>query len=328
MLSLRRGRVTAVVERHLGVARVEVDGVSCVAYPELTGPVALGDDVLVNVQARALELGSGGFDILYANLTRGLDLPATESAHVMKLPYTPVQHAEVHGEEDVELPETLNGMPVVACSLHSQVAPVCAALAGLRVAFVQLPGGALPVRLSDTLRVLRSRGLLGSTIAAGACFGGEFEAVNPYSALLLARAQAADVVVCSVGPGIVGTATTFGHGGTAAADAVDASARLGGRPVLAVRMSAGDPRGRHRGVSHHTLAVLSLVGDSCRVAWPKGCPFESPPDVEVAEVDAGGWREACAELPLEHMGRGPDDDPWFFASAYAAGAVARQLLAS
>ena len=47
----------------------------CVAYPRLTGPVALGDEVLVNVQARELELGSGGFDVLYANLTRGLELP-------------------------------------------------------------------------------------------------------------------------------------------------------------------------------------------------------------------------------------------------------------
>ena len=46
----------------------------CVAYPGLTGPVALGDDVLVNVQAVELGLGTGGYDVLHANLTRGLDL--------------------------------------------------------------------------------------------------------------------------------------------------------------------------------------------------------------------------------------------------------------
>ena len=41
---------------------------------------------------------------------------------------------------------SLDGMPVVCCSLHSQVAPVCAgARPGLRVAYVQLAGGALPV---------------------------------------------------------------------------------------------------------------------------------------------------------------------------------------
>src|SRR5256714_6474363 len=93
MLTLRRGLVTAVVSRREGLARIEVDGAPCVAYPTLTGPVALGDEVLVNVQARELELGSGGFDVLYANLSRGLELPAEEGAHVMKLPYLPGQLA-------------------------------------------------------------------------------------------------------------------------------------------------------------------------------------------------------------------------------------------
>src|SRR5437868_934196 len=131
-LSLRRGTVTAIVERHEGLVRCEVDGAPCVAYPRLTGPVALGDDVLVNVQARQLELGSGGFDVLYANMTRGLDLPADPGAHVMKLPYTPVQAAARHAEEDRALPETLAGLPVVCCSLHSQLAPVCAGIAAGR----------------------------------------------------------------------------------------------------------------------------------------------------------------------------------------------------
>src|SRR6059058_1518481 len=116
MLTLRRGRVTAIVARVEGLARIEVDGFPCVAYPRLTGPVALGDDVIVNVQARELELGSGGFDVLYVNVTRGLDLPADDGAHVMKLPYTPLQSAVRHVEEDRELPGTLAGMPVVCCS--------------------------------------------------------------------------------------------------------------------------------------------------------------------------------------------------------------------
>ena len=74
-LSLRRGTR----DRDLRAARraraAEVDGAPCVAYPRLTGPVALGDEVLVNTQARDLALGSGGFDVLYANLTRGLGAP-------------------------------------------------------------------------------------------------------------------------------------------------------------------------------------------------------------------------------------------------------------
>src|SRR5215216_5314527 len=141
-LTLRRGRVSAILERHEGLVRLEVDGVACVAYPRLTGPVALGDDVLVNVQARELALGSGGFDVLHANLTRGLDLAPAPDAHVMKLPYTSLQAAQRHAEEDRPLAGSLDRMPVVCCSLHSQVVPVCAALAGVHVAYVQLPGGA------------------------------------------------------------------------------------------------------------------------------------------------------------------------------------------
>src|ERR1700751_5525173 len=181
-LSLARGRVTAIVERFEGLVRLEVDGDACVAYPSLTGPVALGDEVLVNVQARELELGSGGFDVLYANLTRGLELGVEEGAHVMVLPYTPLQHARYFEEERGEPPSHLDGMPVVCCSLHSQVAPVCAALGGLQVAYVQLAGGALPVSLSDTVRALRSRRLLAGTAAVAPCFDAGVQCVSVASA--------------------------------------------------------------------------------------------------------------------------------------------------
>ena len=76
MLSLRRGSVTAISERVEGLVRLEVDGRPCIAYPRLTGPVGLGDDVVVNVEAVELGLGSGGFDVLHVNLTRGLGLDA------------------------------------------------------------------------------------------------------------------------------------------------------------------------------------------------------------------------------------------------------------
>src|SRR3954466_3546546 len=104
MLTLRRGCVSAIISRADGLTRLEVDGTPCVAYPRLTGPVALGDDVVVNVQARELELGSGGFDVLYVNMTRGLELAPEPGAHVMKLPYSPGQAAAVHAEENRELP--------------------------------------------------------------------------------------------------------------------------------------------------------------------------------------------------------------------------------
>ena len=325
-LSLRRGRVTAIVEQHERLIRLEVDGTACVAYPQLTGPVEVDDEVLVNVQARELGLGSGGFDVLHANLTRGLELPVEPDAHVMKLPYTPLQYAVRHAEEGTALSGELGGIPVVCCSLHSQLAPVCAGLGGdLRVGYVQLAGGALGVPLSDTVRLLRERGLLATTVSAGPCFGGEAECVGVASALAWAAGARCEAAVCAIGPGIVGTGTSLGHGGLAAADAVNAAAALGGRPVLAARVSSADPRDRHRGVSHHTRAVLSLCRGEVTVGWPAG--LEAPAWVEPRqEVDVEGWREACAELPLSHMGWGPDEEPSFFAAAFAAGRLARHLV--
>ena len=322
-LSLRRGSVTAIVERLEGLARIEVDGAPCVAYPRLTGPVALGDEVLVNVQARELGLGSGGFDVLYANLTRGLELPSEPGAHVMKLPYTPAQFATRHAEEDGRQPERLGGMPVVCCSLHSQVAAVCAGIgAGARVAYLQLPGGALPVSLSDAVRLLKDRGLIEAAVAVGACVDGDKACVSAASALAWAAAEGFGAAVCSIGPGIVGTGSSLGHGGLAAAEAANAATALGGRPILAVRVSEVDPRGRHRGVSHHSLAARALSLGEVVCAWPAGRP---PPDElgSVEEIDVGGWQDACAGLPLEHMGRGPEEDPSFFAAAFAAGRLAR-----
>jgi hypothetical protein len=318
--------VTAIVERADGLVRAEVEGEPCVAYPRLTGPVALGDDVLVNVQARALGLGSGGFDVLYANLTRGLDLAPEPGAHVMALPYTPLQAAVRHAEESGELAETLGGRPVVCCSLHSQLVPVCAGIgAGARVAYVQLAGGALPVSLSDAVRALEARGLLELAIAAAPCVDGDVRCVTVPAALAWAAAQGFDAIVCAIGPGVVGTATRLGHGGVAAADAANAASALGGAAILAARVSERDRRDRHRDVSHHTRAALDLCLGEVTVAWPAG--LAAPSWLEPREtVDVSGWQEACAGLPLDHMGRGADDDPAFFAAAYAAGVLARKRL--
>ena len=192
------------------------------------------------------------------------------------------------------------------------------------MAYVQVPGGALPIALSDAVRTLKARDLVALTIGADACFGGDLDTVNVYSALALAAAEGADVAVCAIGPGIVGTGTALGHGGMAAAGAAAAAAGLEGRPVLALRLSERDLRARHAGLSHHAANVLRVAGAGVVAAWPTGCPFEQPQGT--ALVDVFDWRHACADLPLEHMGRGPDDDPWFFAAAFAAGRLAGALV--
>src|SRR5918992_6244988 len=98
MLKLRRGVVVS-VEAGARVTRLSVklerDGGErpTIAFPALTGPVEAGDEVVVNVEAQDLGLGSGGFDIVCVNLTRGLAAEGPAELHVMKLNYTSIQHA-------------------------------------------------------------------------------------------------------------------------------------------------------------------------------------------------------------------------------------------
>ena len=71
--------------------------------------------------------------------------------------------------------------------------------------------------------------------------------------------------------------------------------------------------------------MIELCRGEVKIAWPRG--LEPPEWLDQAEeVDTHGWEEACAGLPLSHMGRGPDEEPWFFAAAFAAGRLARGLL--
>jgi hypothetical protein len=325
-LTLRWGTVTAITQRYDELVRCEVDDAPCIAYPRQTGAVEVGDTVLVNTQARDLGLGSGGFDVLYANLTRGLALKPTPSTHVMTLPYTGGQSAAGCVEERDPLADHLEGMPVVCSGLHSQLAPIVAGIgSGVRTAYAQLGGGALPVALSDTLRLLKTRQLVERAIAVAPCLDGDVQVVSIASALAWAKEKGFDVVVCGIGPGVVGTGSEYGHGGLALADAANAAVALGGRAIVTVRYSSADLRERHRGVSHHTSSAVRLILGPYEVAWPVG--LEPDPSLgPVVEVPVDGWRDATANLPLSHMGRQEEDDPWFFAAAFAAGRHARSLL--
>src|SRR5258708_7331416 len=133
---------------------------AAIADVALVGRAEVGDEVIVNVQAQALELGSGGFDVVHVNLTRGLagrssiggPSPTGEGessrarGHVMKLNYTSLQHAvQPVEEEHVALPLL---RPVAVLALHGQLASVAWAFAqsapSLRLGYAQTAGGALP----------------------------------------------------------------------------------------------------------------------------------------------------------------------------------------
>jgi hypothetical protein len=356
----RTGTVTAVLSERQGLQRVLVDGEAAFVLSDLTGPVGVGDRVVVNVTAGELSLGSAQGDIVHWNLSRG-SWSGAGQGHVMKLRYTSLQldldvgWREADGEPAPDLPATLGGIPVVACSVHSQVPCVAAAFAraapGRRLVYVMTDGAALPLALSDLVAAMVAAGLLAGTVTAGHAFGGDLEAVGVPAALALARRPLrADAVVVGMGPGVVGTGTALGTTALEVAPALDAAAALGGRPVVCVRASSADQRGRHQGPSHHTVTALRLVRSPVLVpAPPELCPSlraalgvqlagwhevveVSPGDGDGAEEGEGKGEGAgvgalleATGLAVTTMGRGPADDPLFFAAAGAAGTLAGEL---
>jgi hypothetical protein len=323
---LRRARVLAVSE---DLAEIELlegplagETVPGVFYRELGDPPVKGEEVAANTVGLEMGLGTGGVAVIMPRST-GASLPANAD-HFVKLPYTPLQFPAPPPPQA----ENLDGVPIVVLPLHSHLAPACCAAAslrpGCRVCFVWQEGGALAVALSKTVRELERRGLLHSVVSAGSCFGGHLEAPNVYAGLLAAAAE--DLVLVGIGPGVVGTATVFGHGGMAAAMALNAASSLGAEPVLAPRLSSAEMRERHRGLSHHTRTALGAALGGCRVAFPSSCGI-SPgglPDrhaCEFVEASAAGL-EGRFGVTFESMGRRYEQDPVFFDAAVAAVSLA------
>ncbi|MEZ5381240.1 MAG: DUF3866 family protein [Microthrixaceae bacterium] len=264
MPTFRTGRVSELIADRPGLQRVRValapDGprsgqpdARAYVLTDLIGPVAVGDSVVCNTTAVELGLGTGGWHVVHWNLSRSsFSKPGPD--HIMKLRYTSLQFDA--GTDELAHPEAadqpLGGVPVVACSLHSQMAVVAATVARLRpearIAYVMTDGAALPLVMSDLVFNLRDAGVLCGTVTAGHAFGGDLEAVSAASALGLARhVLEADVIVAAMGPGVVGTGTALGTTSVEVAQLLDLTRRLDGVPVLAVRASDGDGRERHRG---------------------------------------------------------------------------------
>lgn len=329
MTAFARLRVRAVLEARPGLIRVRLDDDSrAYALTQLTGPVAEGDEVIVNTTAVDHGLGTGGWHVVHWNLSAPT-FAETGPGHLMKLRYTSVQVDSGAAEEQTQSAEDrLDGTPVVVAGLHSQVPILAAAIQdtapGLRAIYVMTDGGALPIALSDVVADLRQRNLLTATVTAGHAFGGDAESLNVPSALATARhLYEADVIIVAMGPGVAGTGTRLGFTGLEAAPALDAVAWLGGRPIACVRCSDADERARHQGISHHTRTVLDAVrSDVDVVAVPEVEPVKDRHRWHSIEPGDVGDLLARAGLVVRSMGRGYDDDPLFFRATAAAGILA------
>jgi hypothetical protein len=336
-LKLRRGVVVATEP-----LTVEVDGERRPAWADevLLGEMREGDEVVVNVAALDLGLGSGGFDVVHVNLTRGVEGDGVEGdAHVMKLNYTSLQHqVEPVEEKSVRLTSAMRAkgapLPVLVLPLHGHLAPAAWAAAQetpeLRVGYVQTAGGALAGSFSRDVSKLREQGLLCGHITAAPAYGGEHEAISTMGAIDAARRLGWNAVLVGPGPGIIGSNTEFGHGGMAALDSAHAAIALGLPTLISPRLSSSDPRERHLHLSHHTFTVLEHLLAPVQVAVPDG-KFPGAEEARSYLAEAAGDRHqlreapatldayAASGLPVRTMGRAFDEDPLFFAAPLAAG---------
>jgi hypothetical protein len=351
----RNAVVLNILREWQGAVELEVTSGSgslrALAYPALTGRPRLGDQVLLNVTAVELGLGTGGYALVIAVPGRLPEDPPGPG-HLVKARYTPMQ-ACVLGADEQGSPhhgvlrdaDDLGGMPVVVADLHSALPAV---VAGLRTglpappatAYVMLDGGALPAWFSRACAGLREAGWLAGTVSTGQSFGGDLETVTLHTGLLAARhVLGADVAVVAQGPGNLGTGTRWGFSGVACGEAVNAVAVLGGHPVASLRISEADARDRHRGISHHSLTaygrvalaradvvVPELDGEFGAAVYAQA--EQLAPRHRLVRVGTDGLMDALRACPvrLATMGRGLDEDRAYFLAAAAAGRHAARLL--
>ena len=92
---------------------------------QLTGTVAVGDRVVVNTTAVELGLGTGGWHVVHWNLERDEWSEPRPRPRASRPRYTSLQadvgSAEEHRAELADV-DSIDGMPVVAAALHSQLA--------------------------------------------------------------------------------------------------------------------------------------------------------------------------------------------------------------
>jgi Protein of unknown function (DUF3866) len=359
MVRWRSGTISGVRRRWRGAVELDVataDGpVRALAYPGLVGEPAPGDRVLLNVGALVMGLGTGGYALVVALPDRLPADPAPDgttrdAGHLVKARYTPLQPILLGVDEEASpyrdvmaAADGLDAMPVVTADLHSALPAILAGVRadrpGARVAYVMTDGGALPAWFSRTLDGLRDH--LAGTVTTGQSFGGDLEASTLHTGLLAARhVLRADVTIVAQGPGNLGTGTPWGFSGVALGEAVNAIGTLGGLAVGSLRISDGDGRPRHRGVSHHSLTAYGRVALlPADLVVPAELPAGLSGEVEASlkpltarhrlvrvAVDGLDAALRASPVPLSTMGRGLDADHAYFVAAAAAGRHAAALL--
>lgn len=352
MIRIRKGKVVAI--QHSFEDMVEVlleteEGMhKGIHYPKFMGDIKVGDRVYLNTTAVELGLGTGGYHFVIGK--EEPDLQSTcEKGHIMKLRYTPLQ-IQCHTAEE-KYPEIFNGfqslegMPILIGSIHSMLIPAAMMIKkerpSCKLAYIMSDGASLPIAFSKSVHMLKNKGYIDTTITIGHAFGGDYEAVNLYTGLITAKEIAkCDSAIILMGPGHVGTGTTLGFTGMEIVQHVQITEALGGVPITIPRVSFGDFRKRHYGISHHfqtamgkycptrvhmSLPVLEKAKDQLLKKQCTEAGLMEKHSISFIQEDTISLLEK-EKIQVTTMGRAFGDDPEFFQTAGACGKLLTQFL--
>ncbi|WP_252187610.1 DUF3866 family protein [Anaeromonas gelatinilytica] len=285
MISIKKGKVIKIMKKYKDITMVEViiDNKinKAINYNDITGHVEVENDVIINTTAVELNLGTGGYHFIIAILDKFKKNLSNNNGHIMKMRYTPHQVRCLTLEENEKFKDIFNGSISLnegiyaVGELHSMLEPLVTSIKYIKpntkICYIMTDGGSLPISFSNTVRRLKENYLLDKTITIGNSFGGDYECVNIYSAIIASKKIInADVTIIAMGPGIVGTNTKYGFSGIEQGYILDGIKKLKGNAIFIPRISFNENRSRHIGLSHHNLTVLSdIVNNKVNVIIPK-----------------------------------------------------------
>ncbi|WP_332633891.1 DUF3866 family protein [Halalkalibacter flavus] len=319
-----------------------------ILYKQFTPRAEIGNLILINTTATELKLGTGGWDIVRSHIHSDYWQSNECRGHIMKARYTPIQHSVLAVEaqesdyhQHFKEGFSLTGNPVWLAELHSMVPLFYYVLQefnpGLKCCVIFDDQASLPLTMSDQLRKLEEQ-MHFYSISVGQAFGAQYEAVTVASALQFAtQVLKAEIILISVGPGVIGTGTRYGFTGMAQSHWSHTVSALNGKPIWIPRMSFADKRKRHNGISHHTLTPLfEFTFKPAILPIPylqnherqnvidqlKSYQSQTSHHIRFADDDCVSTVvEQVAKksmLPIQTMGRKYEDDPVFFCAVAEA----------
>ncbi|MEZ0536068.1 DUF3866 family protein [Caldicellulosiruptoraceae bacterium PP1] len=267
MIKIKKGIVTKNIKVTNNIQIVEVKLNNRTSYAinflDINNPVDINQEVLVNITANYLNLGTGGYDFI---IPQG-QFENKKNGHIMKLRYTPLQFSVLTEEEKdktiFERTPYLNKENIVVCELHSMIAPIAIYLKQflpkIKISVILTDWGMLNANLSENIQYLKSKKLIDFVITCGEAFNGDFECINEINSIILSQQLQADVIIIGPLPGIVGTGSKFGFSTYNMIHVIEDIYRFNGQAILPIRLSKMDKRDRHKIISHHFITILNYL---------------------------------------------------------------------